>query len=314
MQFKSLRLFFLVVLLLPAGLAAVTAARAEGPPMWRVEAGPTTFYFLGTFHLLTEAIEWMSPEIVAAFDASDNLVLELSPDQQSSGLIAYLISQKGYYKGGRTLKDELGEEEYLRLVEQASMLGFPEPMIRKFKPWYAAVALTVQFSQIHDFNPAYGVEIVLSREARNANKTVSGLESADEQLSALAELPMEIQVKMLSETLDELDSLPELWGSMITAWLNADLAALEDLMFQFLRTEPEVYNRLITERNRKWLGRIKPLMGSEESFLIAVGAAHLIGPDSLLRMMADEGFAVGRFHLETEPAEAEEPELGEAPD
>ncbi len=301
---RIIRPLFLILVLAAAAVGVAPPASAGGPPLWRAEAGLATFHFLGTFHLLTPEVEWNTPEIIAAFDASDKMVLELSPEQQSPGLIAFLIAQKGIYKGGKTLKDEIGDEEYLRLVGQASALGFPESMLRSFKPWYAAVAMTVQFSQVHGFDPEYGVEKVLSQEARHAGKPIIGLETADEQLSALADLPMDIQIKMLSETLDELASLPDTWGAMIVAWAEGDIETLEELMFQFLNTEPQVYEQLITARNRNWVGRINSLASKQGSYLIAVGVAHLIGPDSLLKMLAAEGYQIERIENQGEPIKA----------
>lgn len=310
---RIFRPLFLLVALAIAALGAAPPASAGGPPLWRAEAGPVTLHFLGTFHLLTSEVEWITPEVIAAFDASEKMVLELSPEQQSPALIAFLIAQKGLYKDGKSLKDEIGEEEYLRLVSQASELGFPESMLRTFKPWYAAVAMTVQFSQVHGFDPEYGVENILSEEARHAGKPIIGLETADEQLSALADLPMDVQIKMLSETLDELANLPDIWGAMIVAWSEGDIETLEELMFQFLNTEPEVYEKLITERNRNWVERINSLASKQGSYLIAVGVAHLIGPDSLLIMLAAEGYRIERIEAREEPGEEPEEEPEEEP-
>ena len=308
---RLLRSLLFVLVLAMATIAIGQQASAGGPPLWRVTAGSVTFHLLATFHLLTPEVEWITPEIIGAFDASDTLVLELSPEQQSAGLLAFLIAEKGLYKGGKTLKDEIGEEEYERLVGQADELGFSEVMLRRFKPWYAAVVMTVQFSQIHEFDPKYGVESILSEEARHADKPVKGLESVDEQLSALADLPMDIQIKMLSETLDELSSLPEIWGAMIAAWVDGDTETLEELMFQFLTAEPEVYEQLITLRNRKWIGRIEKLTAEEGDHFIAVGAAHLIGPDSLIVMLAAEGYDIERVESQAESDEEPKEEPAE---
>ena len=305
-------LLLLVVVAAIVGMAQ--PARAGGPPLWRVEAGQATFHFLATFHLLTRETEWISPEILATFDASDQLVLELSPQQQSAGLLVYLVAQKGLYKDGKTLKDDIGAEEYGRLVGQASELGFPERMLRDFKPWYAAVAMTVQFAQVHEFHSKYGVESILSEEAQHAGKPITGLETAEEQLSALADLPIEIQIKMLSETLDELARLPDIWGAMVAAWAAGDIETLEKDMFQFLISEPEVYEQLITVRNRKWVGRIESLAEKQRSYLIAVGAAHLIGPDSLLTMLAAEGYEIERIEAQEEPTEKTEQPPEEEPE
>jgi uncharacterized protein YbaP (TraB family) len=312
-RLQNLRPLVLLLFLATAVAGMAQPARAGGPPLWRVEAGPLAFHILGTFHLLTPDVEWITPEVIAAFDGADNLVLELSPKQQNPVLLAFLIAQKGTYKGDRTLEDEIGDEEYRRLIGQASEVGYPEALLRKSKPWYAAVALTVQFAQVHEFDPEYGVESILSEEAQHAGKPISGLETAHEQLSALADLPMDIQIKMLSETLDELASLPEIFGALATAWADGDIETLEYLMYQSLNSLPEVHEQVITVRNRRWVGRIKKLAEKPGSYLIAVGVGHLIGPDSLIIMLEAEGYKIERIEVQEEASEEAEQEPEENP-
>lgn len=273
-------------------------AEAAGPPMWRLETAETTMYFLGTFHLLTPEIEWLTAEIVEAFEASDQLILELSPEQQNPGLIAFLVAEKGRYPTGRSLVDDLGEEAYEEVITLAASLGFPENMLKNLKPWYVATALTIQFSQVHEFDPELGVDQILSQEALNAGKKVLGLETAADQISALADLPMEVQVRLLKETVAELANLPDIWGSMIEAWSEGDVDSLESLLLESMSEEPEVYEALILSRNRNWLGTIEQLVGKRGTYFVAVGAAHLIGPDSLLDMLAEKGYSLERIESE----------------
>ena len=142
-----------VLVLATASLGMAQPARADGPPLWRVETGEVTFHILGTIHLLPREVEWMTPEIIAAFEASDNLVLEAVIEQRDSRLVRFLIAQKGTFKDGKTLKDEIGEEEYLRLVGQAAGFGFPERVLLYYKPWFASIVMTIQFAKTQEIDP-----------------------------------------------------------------------------------------------------------------------------------------------------------------
>jgi hypothetical protein len=56
----------------------------------------------------------------------------------------------------------------------------------------------------------------------------------------------------------------------------------------------ELYQALLVGRNANWVADVmKTLEGSGVSFL-AVGAAHLIGEDSLLAMLAKKGVTIER--------------------
>ena len=46
------------------------------------------------------------------------------------------------------------------------------------------------------------------------------------------------------------------------------------------------------------------LASKQGSYLIAVGVAHLIGPDSLLIMLAAEGYQIERIENQGEPIKA----------
>jgi hypothetical protein len=52
---------------------------------------------------------------------------------------------------------------------------------------------------------------------------------------------------------------------------------------------------MLTQRNRNWTREIQKLMKAEEgTFLFAVGAAHLAGEDSVIKMLRDQGETVVR--------------------
>ena len=52
---------------------------------------------------------------------------------------------------------------------------------------------------------------------------------------------------------------------------------------------PAVYQSLLVQRNRNWVRKIRTLVDDSENYLIIVGAMHLVGDDSLLRMLAESG-------------------------
>jgi uncharacterized protein YbaP (TraB family) len=50
---------------------------------------------------------------------------------------------------------------------------------------------------------------------------------------------------------------------------------------------------MITERNRAFAAAAaERLTGADEDVLIVIGAAHLSGPDGVIAMLRDQGYAV----------------------
>jgi uncharacterized protein YbaP (TraB family) len=55
---------------------------------------------------------------------------------------------------------------------------------------------------------------------------------------------------------------------------------------------PEVYTKMLVERNQTWVQHIEALSGQDGNTLVVVGAAHLVGEDSILKLLKRKGFEV----------------------
>jgi uncharacterized protein YbaP (TraB family) len=58
---------------------------------------------------------------------------------------------------------------------------------------------------------------------------------------------------------------------------------------------PGVYQRLIVQRNIAWSEKIVAMLKGSGVQQIAVGAAHLVGPDSVQAQLAKRGIKVERY-------------------
>ena len=55
---------------------------------------------------------------------------------------------------------------------------------------------------------------------------------------------------------------------------------------------PELYQRLIVERNRAWLPKIESFLSQNENYLVVVGAGHLAGKNGLIEMLKAKSYTV----------------------
>jgi len=58
---------------------------------------------------------------------------------------------------------------------------------------------------------------------------------------------------------------------------------------------PELYEALLAGRNRAWMKEIDDLLADGPNPLIAVGAAHLVGPDGLATLIEQRGYTLTRL-------------------
>lgn len=293
--FQALILAVLLMALAVLSVSLSTSARAgeaSAPLLWKVEQGTSTLYLFGTFHLLTEETRWLDARITSALDAADELVLEMSEEQSDPNLVVSLVREKGMYLRAGELRKALSEEVWQNLVRQAGAVGIPAQVLGQFRPWYAAIVLTIQYAQAQGFQPEFGVEAVLTARAKASQVPVRGLETAQEQLSKLADHPERIQVMMLEDTLQQLEDLPRILEDMTRVWVTGDEEGIAKLIIGSAREIPELYDALVLQRNRNWIPLLTGRLQQPGVHFVAVGVAHLVGEDSVVAMLRDEGYSV----------------------
>lgn len=268
------------------------AGETGSPLLWKIEQGDSTLYLLGTFHLLTEDIHWLDDRITSALASADELVLEISEAETEPELVVKLVREKGMYRSAGGLQKTLSAGTWQDLVRQAATIGLPEQVLGQFRPWYAAIVLTIQYAQAQGFLPEYGVEAVLTARAKAAGTPILGLETAEEQLSMLAGHPDRIQILMLEDTLKQLEELPRILDEMTRVWVTGDEEGIEELIVGSASEIPELYEVLILQRNRNWIPLLAGRLQKPGVHFIAVGAAHLVGEDSVVALLRNEGYNV----------------------
>ena len=84
----------------------------------------------------------------------------------------------------------------------------------------------------------------------------SALETADYQLGLFDSLPQATQLRYLNEVVEDLPTAKNELGEMVDAWKRGDAEALARLMNEE-EDEPELMERLLTNRNKAWADWIK---------------------------------------------------------
>jgi uncharacterized protein YbaP (TraB family) len=97
---------------------------------------------------------------------------------------------------------------------------------------------------------------------------------------------------MLSETLKELETTKASFTKLADAWKAGAVGMVEGIVLQDLKSEPQMYERLLVERNRNWSPKVEALFLRPKPSLVIVGAAHLVGADGLLQMLRSKGYRV----------------------
>ena len=256
--------------------------------MWVIRSDGSTTYLIGTIHLLKGQTEWKKEKLNKALAESSELWLEIADPENQAGIVP-LLQQYGYdrQKSLSSRLDTAGKEK-LRKVEQ--QYNVTPTMLEPMRPWLAGLILSVLPLQKAGYDPNSGVDFLLKQDAEKAGKKVNGFETQEQQVRFLAELPEPDQVTFLNDTLDDTLQGIALFDKLAAAWLSGDTKTIGDVFVDEVKAKaPSIYQKLLVDRNVNWAGRISALQKTRGTRLIAVGAGHLIGPDSVQAQLAKIG-------------------------
>ncbi len=205
-----------LALVLGLGLAGAEPARAASPAepgptvaepaLWVVRDADSTLYLFGTLHFLRPGTVWRDARIDAAFDAADELVLEIA-DANDTSAVMPLIQAHGL-SPERPLSSLLTREELAQLDTAARSMGQSAAQMDPMRPWLATVMLSAAPTLRAGFAPDSGVDLALRAAALADGKTVSGFETPDVQIRMLSGFPEAGQLVGLRRALDAFDAAP----------------------------------------------------------------------------------------------------------
>jgi len=286
------RLRLLAPLLL---LAAAPAQPQAHPALWKLSDADTTIYLFGTIHILPAGTVWMDPPIKRAVESAQSLTLEAVLDQDP-GQVATVLMKIGTAKGLPPLAERVPPAKRAPLAAMVKASGLPSTFLDGMKSWAAAIMLTgPALQQIGvDAAASPGVEPQLTTLFRSAKKPVEGFETAEVQLGYFDRLPESAQRAFLVATLDDPAKAKADFVKMIAAWEKGDPAAIEKSFADDPEFTPALRDLLIRQRDRKWADAIAKRLDQPGTVFVAVGAGHLVGPDSVQRMLSDKGLKVVR--------------------
>ena len=275
--------------------AETDEATVSGPAYWTLNDEDTTVHLFGTVHVLKPQTSWKTDSFVRDFRNSDALFLEADLETQSIlNRIQSTVSQQAIFTDGSVLDDYLEDEEEILVDQAASLVGLVPEELQNLRPWLLSQSMTERYASKQGYADEYGVEAVLLKDARQQGKQVRYLESAEVILRRLGALDDEETADMLAATARDIMRRPDQLDALVDMWITADTAGLAGA-FEPSKAfgSDEVYALLLVDRNQDWADQIDQLMTtSEGTFMVAVGAGHLVGPDRLQALLADRGYRI----------------------
>ena len=273
--------------------AQAPATRDADPALWVVKDKDTTIYLFGTIHVLKPGLSWFDEAVKAAFDRSSEVKLELvMPDPAA---MQQLVIASGVAPVGTPpLTEQLPVAKRAAFAKAVTDLGLRADALDKYRPWLAATQLSIGPLSKLGYDSENGPEEVITAAAKAGGKSLTGLETAEQQLGYFAGLSQGAQLQFLTSTLDDLPKANADMARMVDDWAHGNPDALAKEMNDSLKDSPEMAKTLLTDRNKRWADWIKARMAQPGTVFIAVGAGHLAGPESVLAQLKARGVPAAR--------------------
>ena len=259
---------------LAAAAIAASAAPASAPrplpdadpAIWVINDHDTTIYLFGTFHALDGKSAWFNDEVLTAFAASDELVLETVVPERGAAPWAAPRSVQGSGRGS----------------------------------FLAATRLAISAGRASGMQVGFGAERVLLRAAEVSGKPVGGLESFTAQLGMMERMPAQPvpvgQAPSPAQAHQTMADLSLVMSEMQSAWNRGDWSLFAVMLANMQSNSPESYDLMFAQRNASWASWITQRLQQPGTVFVAVGTGHLVGRDSVQAKLALRGYRSSRIN------------------
>ena len=285
----------LAALPLVAGCSPAAPVAAEPrPALWKVADADTTIYLFGTIHVLPKNYRWRTGAFDAALAKADSLVLEIVVDdeeaQDGKAMQALALAH-----GLPPLLERVPAAERPALKAMVDESQIPIASLDRMDTWAAALSLASTTMAGLNLSAENGIERQLTASFRAAGKPIAGLETTAQQLGYFDALPEPVQRDFLGAVIKSDGNADAEFARMIAAWSSGDTKAIAATFDDEMKDSPELSAILLERRNARWAAWLKTRLKTPGTVMVAVGAGHLAGPDSVQAMLAKDGIKVTRL-------------------
>lgn len=297
---------------LSAELQARLAQEAAKVPFsegnhWIARKGNRQLHVVGTQHSGDPRMFRVMRSLRPIIRAADLVLLEVTaaqiaayPDQPDNPKQdRFFILPKG-----QRLDRLMSPQDWRVLSSHLRAAGIEPDAVLQLQPWVIGDLIGPEGCLPRGIGRRFGLDDRIERQAQRASVPIAGLETTNAGLAALAAMPLRDQARLLLLDLQsrtDYDSLARTQsaayfeerlteGRILTSWMI--YADLDVSRRQVQRLLHAMDRELLDRRNQAWMREIAQY--SEDTIVIAVGAAHLPGNVGLLNLLARENWRLSR--------------------
>jgi hypothetical protein len=287
----SIQTFLYSVALLIASLGFTQGAESKPPTekslLWEI-TGPglaQPSYLYGTIHIACPYDVMLSENLSKSFSKVQQLYLEVDIDDPS---LTSQMRQAVPMKNGGSLRTLLSPKDYAKADQFFQQnLKLPLDRVNRVKPLFLSGMIYPAFLGCQPTS----WEKTLAGMAASRRMNILGLETVQEQMSALDGIPLKDQAASLMSVVNDPFAVRQELNALSATYKSQDVAKL----YQVFLTAPDMTPRyaalLLDNRNQRWIPRLLKAATAKPTFF-AVGAAHLGGNRGVISLLRQAGYTV----------------------
>lgn len=265
----------------------------ESSLLWKIEGQgiDKPSYLFGTMHLIEKEYFLFPDKLEKIIKKSDQVVMEIAGEPSQAEALKMVMLKEGSFF------DYFNKEQTDSILNWAKKeLNMDETAFRatmnKMKPF-----VVVQMATLMQFmGKTESYEKTIENIANESKIEIKGFETAQEQMAIFDNMTKEQQTEMVMEGIRDTGKSLEVVKSMEKMYVRQNVDSLY-LMVQedggILSQEQAI---LLDNRNENWIPKIVEMVADKKTF-IAVGAAHLGGPNGVIRLLQEKGYILTPVEL-----------------
>jgi len=271
--------------------------------LWKIsKPGLEDSWLFGTMHIAENKISTLPDAAKMAFDKSNKVLVEITdmmgPEKAQQTIIK--LKHLTFKLDGSTIESELSAEQLEKLKAAVNLRAIPYQLAIRMQPWMLAPAISNQLCEVAAKKAGkLFLDAKLMEMAVEDGKQLVALETTEEQLSAIASMPKETQLAMLTQSLELGDELDDIQKTMKNLYMGGEIGLITPVIRYFSDKMTasvemgfeEFQQKLVVERNKKMATRAAEHF-SQGNVFMAVGALHLPGETGLVALLERQGYKV----------------------
>lgn len=232
-------------------------------------------HIVGSIHMGTENMFPLSALLLDKINRANGLIVEADITQANSPFptSTELLSP---------ISQRLTETEFALFLQYCQEIRQSPTQFDPLPSWQVALTMQATQAQMLGLRGHYGIDYQLIHNAQSQHKPIIELEGVDSQVQLLLNLPNN-GLPLLQDTLIHWRSNARSLQTMISWWLDFQPENCVTLPNTF---SEGVYNVLMTQRNQEWASKLNTLPAG--NYVVAVGALHLFGEQSLIDYLRND--------------------------